>query len=319
MKSKLILGFALVLCVGLLSCSTAAQHCSDVQPLEANGAAKVKLKFVKVDSEETDGQDNYGENAVDGNPDTYWHTQWQGTSPGLPHEIIIELCPPSVIKGFTYLPRKDVSDHGTIKDYEFYVSDDGRNFGQPVKKGVFEPGKGKNIETFEPIKCSFVKLRAISEINGLPWTSAAEIGVIQSLDFTPIDSDSTHYFTSSKEDQGELENLMRQAKLSPARTKKLKALFESTNRAGNGVGSNLTKQVSKHAPLDFLADIPSMKGVSLKMSEAELLDIIRQQKLDYTLAIQHGDSMYYVRPKEHVVVIITFREGHCGGIQRLRD
>jgi hypothetical protein len=77
------------------------------------------------------------------------------------------------------LPRQDESDHGTIKDYEFYVSDDGRNFGQPVKKGAFEPGKEEKIETFEPIKCRFIELKAISEINGLPWTSAAEIGVIQ--------------------------------------------------------------------------------------------------------------------------------------------
>ncbi len=142
----------------------------------------VTLKFVKADSEEASGKYGYGENAVDGNPDTFWHTQWQGNGPGLPHEIIIELLPPSTIKGFTYLPRQDESDHGTIRDYEFYVSDDGKDFGQPVKKGSFEPGKKKKTETFEPIKCRFIKLRAISEINGLPWTSAAEIGVIPGND-----------------------------------------------------------------------------------------------------------------------------------------
>jgi hypothetical protein len=158
---------------------TAPWHGSDVKSHEAAAEAKVILKVASVDSEETDGQDGRGENAVDGNPNTYWHTQWQGNSPGLPHEIIIELLPPAVIKGFTYLPRQDESDHGTIKDYEFYVSDDGRHFGQPVKKGAFAPGKGEQIETFEPIKCRFIKLRAISEINGLPWTSAAEIRVIQ--------------------------------------------------------------------------------------------------------------------------------------------
>ena len=140
----------------------------------------VTLDFVKVDSEETFGEKAYGEFAVDGNPDTFWHTEWNHNSPGLPHEIIIELLPPSTIKGFTYLPRQDESDHGTIRDYEFYVSDDGKNFGQPVKKGSFEPGKELKTETFEPIKCRFIKLRAISEINGLNFTSAAEIGVVQS-------------------------------------------------------------------------------------------------------------------------------------------
>jgi hypothetical protein len=180
MKPKVILCLALVLSGGLFGCSTAARHCCNVQSPKVVAVAKVKLKFVKVDSEETESQDGHGENAVDGNPNTYWHTQWHGTSPGLPHEIIIELLPPSVIKGFTYLPRQDASDHGTIKDYEFYVSDDGTNFDQPVKKGTFEPGKDEKFETFDPIKCRFIKLKAISEINGLPWTSAAEIGVIQS-------------------------------------------------------------------------------------------------------------------------------------------
>ena len=42
---------------------------------------------------------------------------------------------------------------------------------QPVKKGAFESGKGEKIETFlEPLKCRFIKLKAISEINNLPWS-----------------------------------------------------------------------------------------------------------------------------------------------------
>jgi hypothetical protein len=180
MKPKRILCLALLLSGGLLGCSSATRYRCDVRPPKVAVEAKVRLKVVSVDSEETNGQDGYGENAVDGNPNTYWHTQWHGNSPGLPHEIIIELLPPSVIKGFTYLPRQDESDHGTIKDYELYASDDGRNFGQPVKQGAFEPGKVEKIESFQPIKCRFIKLKAISEINGLPWTSAAEIRVIQS-------------------------------------------------------------------------------------------------------------------------------------------
>ncbi len=140
----------------------------------------VTLKFVSVDSEEASARQGYGENAVDGNPDTFWETEWKDRSPGLPHEIIIELVPPSTIKGFTYLPRQDESDHGTIRDYEFYVSDNGTDFGQPVKKGSFKLGKEKKTEIFEqPATCRFIKLKALSEINGLPWTSAAEIGVVQ--------------------------------------------------------------------------------------------------------------------------------------------
>jgi alpha-glucosidase len=141
-------------------------------------ANTVTLKVVKVDSEETAGEDGKGANAVDGNSQTIWHTQWQDDSPACPHEIIIELTPPSTIKGFTYLPRQDDSENGTIKDYEFYVSDDGKDFGQPVTKGSFESGKEKKTVTFDPKKCRFIKLKALSEINDNAWTSAAEIGVV---------------------------------------------------------------------------------------------------------------------------------------------
>lgn len=140
--------------------------------------SKVTLKFISVDSQETNAENGFGKNAVDGNPNTFWHTQWHSHEPDLPHEIVFELFPSAVIKGFTYLPRQDESDHGTIKDYEFYVSDDEKHWGQPVKTGTFGPGKGEKTETFKPVKCRFIKLKAISEINGLPWTSAAEIGVI---------------------------------------------------------------------------------------------------------------------------------------------
>ncbi|HSY18533.1 MAG TPA: discoidin domain-containing protein [Candidatus Acidoferrales bacterium] len=147
-----------------------------------NGTAVtlIQLVVVRADSPEIGSQTGSGAYyALDGDPNTYWHTQWQGASPGLPHEITIELFPSSVIKGFTYLPRQDVSDHGTIKDYEFYVSDDGTNFGQPVKTGTFDSSKSEKVETFEPVNCRFIKLRALSEITGQPWTSAAEIRVIQ--------------------------------------------------------------------------------------------------------------------------------------------
>jgi hypothetical protein len=33
-------------------------------------------------------------------------------------------------------------------------------------------------ENFDPKKCRFIKLKALSEVNDAAWTSAAEIGVV---------------------------------------------------------------------------------------------------------------------------------------------
>src|SRR5271157_1792288 len=129
---------------------------------QARAADKITLKVVKVDSEETSAEDGKGANAVDGDPATFWHTQWQDASPECPHEITIELSQACKIIGFTYLPRQDASDNGMIKDYEFYVSDDGKDFGQRVKKGTFEGGKEKKMATFDARSCRFIKLKALS-------------------------------------------------------------------------------------------------------------------------------------------------------------
>jgi len=143
---------------------------------------KATLKLVRVDSEETAGEAAGGANAVDGNPATFWHTQWQDASPACPHEIVLELAPATKINGFSYLPRQDDSENGMIKDYEFYVSDDGKDFGPPVKTGTFAPGKEKKAVTFAAKTCRFIKLRALSEINDEAWTSIAEIEVVRAAE-----------------------------------------------------------------------------------------------------------------------------------------
>jgi poly(3-hydroxybutyrate) depolymerase len=161
-------------------------HASLVAPA-AHAVQKLTLRVVKVDSEETIAEDGRAVNAVDGNPNTIWHTQWLDASPAHPHEIILQLDPPCRIKGLTYLPRP-VSDSGTIDGYEIYIGVDGEDFGQPVRKGEFFPyGKDKKIVLFEPKLCGFVKLVALSEVNGKAWTSAAEIGVIQEDEQVALD------------------------------------------------------------------------------------------------------------------------------------
>ena len=173
MKHRKIVLNRLAVAVILTWCSLA---------VTATAQDKITLKVVKVDSEETVGENGSATNAVDGDPATHWHTQWQDGSPAHPHEIVIQLSRPCWISGFSYLPRQDDSDHGEIKDYEFYTSSDNEDFGQPVKKGTFENTKDKKTVNFEARSCRFIKLKALSEVNDEAWTSVAEIGIIEVAD-----------------------------------------------------------------------------------------------------------------------------------------
>ncbi|RYD21304.1 MAG: tandem-95 repeat protein [Verrucomicrobiaceae bacterium] len=118
--------------------------------------------------------------AFDGNPATFWHTQWRnGANQPHPHEIQINLGSSRSINGFQYLPRQDQPIVGNIGDYEFYVSADGVNWGNPVATGTFTTSKAEKQVLFTPQNGQFIRLRAMSEINGYDDTCVAEINVLQ--------------------------------------------------------------------------------------------------------------------------------------------
>ena len=131
-----------------------------------------------VDSEETVGENGVAENAFDGSSGTFWHTQWKGVSPPPPHEIQIDLGGNYTIDGFRYLPRQDGGVNGTIRNYEFYVSGDGTNWGSPVASGAFANTTAEKEILFSAKGGRYVRLRALSEVNGNPWTSVAELKVL---------------------------------------------------------------------------------------------------------------------------------------------
>jgi lysophospholipase L1-like esterase len=131
-----------------------------------------------VDSEELVGEDGAAINAFDGDPATKWHTQWAGINPdpSVPHEIQINLGSVYDISGFRYLPRQD-GINGRIGQYAFYVSTDGTDWGSPVATGTFSNDDLEQENNFLPVLGQFIRLEALSEANGGPWTSAAEINV----------------------------------------------------------------------------------------------------------------------------------------------
>jgi hypothetical protein len=138
-----------------------------------------EMILVYVDSEETYRQDGRGINAIDGNPSTMWHTEWFAKNPAHPHWIVIDLGYDRRVCGFNYLPRQDRFYYGGIAEYEFYVSTDDKNWGSPVASGIFPRTRTKQEVVFYPKYARYVGLVAFSEVNGYPWTSVAEIEVME--------------------------------------------------------------------------------------------------------------------------------------------
>jgi len=99
---------------------------AELDLLDASGnlMARQGWKIAYADSEEHEREDGSAENSIDGDPATYWHTQWSTASPNHPHHLVLDLGRSCVIAGFRYVPRPGGGNvGGHIKDCRVYVGD----------------------------------------------------------------------------------------------------------------------------------------------------------------------------------------------------
>ena len=142
-------------------------------------------KLVSADSQHSGNEARY---AFDGKNDTYWHTEWQGTEPTHPHTLIVDMQRIYQVTAFTYLARQDGQENGRVKDYEVYLSMDGKTWGTAAVKGSFKNTGSLQVASLSrSINARYLKFVALSEVNGHAWTSAAEIGIEAAADITAIE------------------------------------------------------------------------------------------------------------------------------------
>ena len=82
-------------------------------------------------------------NIIDGNPATWWHSQWKDPdNPALgkvlphPHHVHLDLGKRHLISGFQYLPARINYNNGMIRDYEFHLRENQQDWGDPSAQGI---------------------------------------------------------------------------------------------------------------------------------------------------------------------------------------
>jgi len=145
--------------------------------LPHRGIPRKGWKVHHVTSQETDGVDNRATNAFDGRPETIWHSQYVKKRGAYPYEFQVDLGRSHDVCGFCYLGRQD-KEIGRIKDYEFYVSADGKDWGQPVTAGRFRDTAALQEATFEAKAGRYVRLLAKSGVVDRPACVIAELFVL---------------------------------------------------------------------------------------------------------------------------------------------
>lgn len=94
-----------------------------VQDADGKDLDRKGWKIAFADSEEYEGEDGNAANLLDGDPNTIWHTQWNGGSPGHPHAVVVDLGRVVEIAGFRYVPRPNGNPPGRIKGFRFFASE----------------------------------------------------------------------------------------------------------------------------------------------------------------------------------------------------
>ena len=138
-------------------------------------------KILSASSEEPDT--GFAHFAIDGNPDTYWHTSYTNGLPGFPHSIAVDMGAKMKFTGFIYTPRMD-KDKGLIHQYAFSISDDGEKW-KEVKKGQFsyhyirKDPSVQRIDFGSPVEARYFKLDAKSPVkHGEQSATVAELNII---------------------------------------------------------------------------------------------------------------------------------------------
>ena len=133
------------------------------------------MRVTYVDSQETAGENGAGSNVLDGNASTIWHTEWSASTPPPPHEIRIDLGATYNVSTVYYLPRQSQAN-GRIANYEVHTSTDGTTW-TTAASGTFPNTTVEQAVTFTARQARHIRLRALSEVNGNPWTAVAELNV----------------------------------------------------------------------------------------------------------------------------------------------
>jgi PKD repeat protein/photosystem II stability/assembly factor-like uncharacterized protein len=110
---------------------------------------------------------------IDGKTATFWHTAWSTSSPPHPHFITINLGNTYNLGRVTYTPRSDQSN-GRIKDYKIETSLNATSWTQATA-GVFPNVSAVQQIDITPVQARYVRITALSEVNGNYWTSIAEL------------------------------------------------------------------------------------------------------------------------------------------------
>lgn len=134
-------------------------------------------KVLDVSSEEP-GEGNVA-HVFDGNPKTYWHTDWRNVHPDYPHAFTLDLGETQEVTGVKLLPRADEAN-GLIGTCRIELSADGKTWAKAYEGTTGWTPAQRGWKTLEvtPSKARYLRFTALAPaVKGHIWATLSELSL----------------------------------------------------------------------------------------------------------------------------------------------
>ena len=143
------------------------------EPLKQAGTS-IKTSDITTDKWQIVGSDD--RTAIDGNRSTVWSAEGLAT-------LTVDMGKEEEVKGFCYAPTTQDDKSGTIYNYNFYISPDGKEWTKCDCSGEISNIKNNPIPYFvrfgKSYTARYFKFEPTREIDDKQMTTIAEIGILQ--------------------------------------------------------------------------------------------------------------------------------------------
>jgi beta-galactosidase len=138
-------------------------------------ADKSRYAIKYVSSQQRD--EGEAEHLIDGDPGTYWHTEYGLTLAKHPHTVDIDFGEVRTFKAIAYLPRQEGAN-GRVAQYRFAISDDANGW-TTVAEGRFpDNATRQTVALGRSVSARYLRFVAVSELSAQDFAAAAEIDII---------------------------------------------------------------------------------------------------------------------------------------------
>lgn len=174
--STIVSFFTVAILAITFSCTPDAVHIDPnlkLPPVPLNTDGWIVTDYSSQEDQDGEGANNGRVfNTFDGNPDTFWHTCWNGCTPNPPHYFVIDMQEPKEITGIIFTQRQSLSRN--IEVCSIDISVDNSNWTSLGEFNLEKVKIGQDMPLAEVVTARYIRFNVVKVYDGTDNAALAE-------------------------------------------------------------------------------------------------------------------------------------------------